>query len=329
MARYKECLPMFRLMAKLSQIIRTGRQKRGSIDFDIPESKIILNKHGKPVKIVPYERGVSQKIIEDFMLMANETVAEHFYFLESPFVYRTHGVPEREKILKLATFINNFGYTIKVRGGEGEIHPKEIQKLLGKIEGTPEEALISRLTLRSMQRAEYNTSCLGHFGLACNYYCHFTSPIRRYPDLQIHRIIKEHLHGRMNEKKIDHFNSLLPMVAKESSAKERRADEAEREVEKLKKAEYMIDHIGEEFDGVISGITSWGIYVELSNTVEGMVHVSKLQGDYYYYKEDSYEMVGKSTGITYKLGQKVKIVVDYVDMSSKAVDFSFVFENER
>ncbi|MCR4989454.1 MAG: ribonuclease R [Lachnospiraceae bacterium] len=322
--RYAQCVPMFELMEKLSHIIRKNREKRGSIDFDIPESKIILNKHGVPVKIAPYERGVSQKIIEDFMLMANETVAEHFYYLESPFVYRTHGTPAADKILKLGTFINNFGYSIKVRGAEGEVHPKEIQKLLAKIEGTPEEALISRLTLRSMQRAEYNTACLGHFGLACNFYCHFTSPIRRYPDLQIHRIIKEHIHGRMNEKKIEHFNSILPMVAKESSAKERRADEAEREVEKLKKAQYMLDHIGEQYDGVISGITVWGIYVELPNTVEGMIHVSKLMGDYYYYKEDTYEMIGQKTGIVYKLGQKVKIVVDYVDMSVKTIDFSFV-----
>ena len=322
--RYKDCIDMFKMMRDLSEIIRKNRQKRGSIDFDIPETKIVLNKHGKPVKIMPYERGVSQKIIEDFMLMANETVAEHFYYLESPFVYRVHGTPSPDKILKLATFINNFGYSIKVRGSEGDIHPKEIQKLLNRIECTPEEALISRLTLRSMQRAEYNTSCLGHFGLACNFYCHFTSPIRRYPDLQIHRIIKEHLHGRMNEKKIDHYNGILPMVTKECSSLERRADEAEREVDKLKKAEYMLDHMGEEFEGVISGITAWGIYVELPNTVEGMVHVSKLFGDYYYYKEDTYEMVGEHTGKTYKLGQKVKIVVDYVDMSGKTVDFDFV-----
>nr|MCR5128960.1 RNB domain-containing ribonuclease [Lachnospiraceae bacterium] len=182
-------------------------------------------------------------------------------------------------------------------------------------------ALISRLTLRSMQRAEYNTSCLGHFGLACNYYCHFTSPIRRYPDLQIHRIIKEHIHGRMSEKKAEHYNVILPMVAKESSAKERRADEAEREVEKLKKAEYMTEHLGEEYEGVISGITSWGIFVELPNTVEGMIHVSDLEGDVFYYKEDTYEMVGLNTGKTYKLGQSIKIVTDYVDMTNRTIGF--------
>ncbi len=321
---YEAEVPMFKLMLELSKIIRANRTKRGSIDFDFPESKIVLNKKGVPVKIMPYERGDAEKIIEDFMLMANETVACHFYYLESPFVYRTHGTPDPEKMQKLGLFINNFGYSMRIRSAEGEVHPKEIQKLLSKIEGTPEEALISRLTLRSMRRAEYSTECLGHFGLACNFYCHFTSPIRRYPDLQIHRIIKEHIHGRMNERKIEHFNSILPMVAKESSSLERRADEAERETEKLKKAQYMLSHIGEEYEGVISGVTAWGIYVELPNTVEGMVHVSKLWGDYYYYKEDTYEMVGRDSGKAYKLGQRVKIKVDAVDMSTKTIDFDLV-----
>lgn len=324
LVRYELEVPMYKLMFELSKIIRANRNKRGSIDFDFPESKIVLNKKGIPVKIMPYERGDAEKIIEDFMLMANETVAEHFYYLESPFVYRTHGTPDPEKMQKLGLFINNFGYSMKIRSAEGEVHPKEIQKLLSKIEGTPEEALISRLTLRSMRRAEYSTQCLGHFGLACNFYCHFTSPIRRYPDLQIHRIIKEHIHGRMNERKIEHFNSILPMVAKETSSLERRADEAERETEKLKKAQYMLSHIGEEYEGVISGVTAWGIYVELPNTVEGMVHVSKLWGDYYYYKEDTYEMVGRDSGKAYKLGQRVKIKVDAVDMMTKTIDFDLV-----
>lgn len=324
MVRYADEIDMFKLMFELSKIIRANRNKRGSIDFDFPESKIVLNKKGIPVKIMPYERGDAEKIIEDFMLMANETVAEHFYFLESPFVYRTHGTPDPEKMQKLGLFINNFGYSMKIRSAEGEVHPKEIQKLLSKIEGTPEEALISRLTLRSMRRAEYSTQCLGHFGLACNYYCHFTSPIRRYPDLQIHRIIKEHIHGRMNDRKTEHFESILPMVAKECSSLERRADEAERETEKLKKAQYMCDHIDEEFEGVISGVTAWGIYVELPNTVEGMVHVSKLWGDYYYYKEDTYEMVGRDSGKSYKLGERVKIKVDAVDMMTKTIDFDLV-----
>lgn len=320
--RYKDEIPMFKLMEELSAILRKLRTKRGSIDFDFPESKITLNKKGVPVKIAPYERDIAQKIIEDFMLLANETVAEHFYWMQSPFVYRVHGNPDPEKILKLGTFINNFGYSIKLRGGDNDIHPKEIQKLLGRIAGTDEEALISRLTLRSMKRAEYSTACQGHFGLACQYYTHFTSPIRRYPDLQIHRIIKEHLRGRMNDNKVEHFNSILDHVAHECSSKERRADEAERETDKLKKAEYMKERIGEDYEGVISGVTDWGIYVELPNTIEGMIHISKLEGDYYYYKEDTYEMVGRDHGKIYKLGQKIKIVVDYVDMATKTIDFS-------
>ena len=324
MARYAEEIDMFTLMEGLSKTLRIDRSKRGSIDFDFPESKIVLNKWGVPVKIMPYERGASQKMIEDFMLLANETVANHFYWMESPFVYRVHGTPDAEKIKKLGTFINNFGYSIKMHLSDGEIHPKEIQKLLCKIEGKPEEALISRLTLRSMKRAEYSTECTGHFGLAFEYYTHFTSPIRRYPDLQIHRIIKEHLCGRMNENRAEHYNSILPGVAKDASSLERRADEAEREVEKLKKAQYMSKKIGEEFEGVISGVTTWGIYVELPDTVEGMVHVSKLMGDYYYYKEDTYEMVGRDTGKAYKLGQKVKVIVDYVDMTTKTIDFNLV-----
>lgn len=321
MQRYEKLVPMFFLMKELSSILRQKRKKRGSIDFDFPESKIILDKNGKPLMIKPYERNTATKLIEDFMLLANETVAQHFYWLEVPFVYRTHENPDPEKILKLGTFINNFGYFIKVKNGDHEIHPKEIQKLLGRIEGTDEEALISRLTLRSMKRAQYSTECTGHFGLACQYYCHFTSPIRRYPDLQIHRIIKEQLRGRLSEKRIEHYQGRLPEVAKHSSEMERRADEAERETDKLKKAQYMQDHIGEIYEGVISGITAWGIYVELSNTVEGMIHVSKLWGDYYYYNEESYEMIGRDSGKRYKLGQKIRIVVDGVDYLQKSVDF--------
>ena len=234
--RFKELVPMFFLMKELADIVRESRKKRGSIDFDFPESKIILDRKGVPLVIKPYERNAATRIIEDFMLLANETVAQHFYWMESPFVYRTHDYPDLEKILKLGTFINNFGYHIKVKSGDNEIHPKEIQKLLGKIEGTPEEALISRLTLRSMKRAQYSVDCTGHFGLACQYYCHFTSPIRRYPDLQIHRIIKEQLRGKLSVNRIDHYKGILPEVAKHSSQMERRADEAERETDKLKKS---------------------------------------------------------------------------------------------
>ena len=287
---YEALVPMFELMRELAGILREKRKKRGSIDFDFPESKIVLDAQGHPIEIKPYERNVATKIIEDFMLIANETVAEHFHWMELPFVYRTHDNPDPEKIDKLGTFIRNFGYSIKSR--QEDIHPKELQKLLAKIEDTPEEALISRLTLRSMKQAKYTIDCTGHFGLACQYYCHFTSPIRRYPDLQIHRIIKEQLRGRLNEKRIDHYNEILPEVAKHSSEMERRADEAERETDKLKKVEFMERHIGEIYEGVISSITAWGVYVELPNTIEGMIHVSMLPGDYFYYDEETYEMVG-------------------------------------
>ena len=317
--KYEAFVPMFEQMGALSAILRAKRRKRGSIDFDFPETKIILDKEGRPVDIKPYERNTATKIIEDFMLLANETVAEHFYWMDMPFVYRTHDNPDPEKINQLGIFIGNFGYGMKTAGEE--VHPKEIQKLLGKVEGTPEEALISRLALRSMKQAKYSVECTGHFGLACGYYCHFTSPIRRYPDLQIHRIIKEHLRNRLKENRIQHYESILPQVADRSSKMERRAEEAERETDKLKKVEYMESRIGERYEGVVSGITGWGIYVELPNTVEGLIHVSALKGDYFYYDEANYEMVGKNTGRKYKLGQKISIVVERTDRFARTVDF--------
>ncbi len=318
---YEELVPMFQNMQELAAILRKKRRQRGSIDFDFPESKIILDQKGNPVSIEPYERNVATDLIEDFMLLANETVAQHFYWMEVPFLYRTHETPDTEKIEKLATFIHNFGYHIKIKTSDHEVHPKEIQKLLASIEGTEEEALIARLALRSMKQAKYSVECTGHFGLACACYCHFTSPIRRYPDLQIHRIIKEQLRGRLMEKRIDHYKEILPEVARQTSRLERRADEAERETDKLKKAQYMKHHIGETLEGIISGITAWGIYVELPNTVEGMIHVARLTGDYYYYKEETFEMVGRDTGRCFKLGQRLKVFVDSVDMVSKSVDF--------
>lgn len=325
MAEYEALVPMFEEMKELAALLRGKRKKRGSIDFDFPETKILLNRAGHPVDIKPYERNVATDIIEDFMLIANETVAQHFYWQELPFVYRTHENPDPDKIMKLGTFIYNFGYHLKMK--KDEIHPKEIQKLIANVAGTPEEALISRLALRSMKQAKYTTECTGHFGLACQYYCHFTSPIRRYPDLQIHRIIKESIRGRLKEGRIEHYQAILPGVAKQCSTLERRADEAERETEKLKKVEYMEDRIGEVYEGVISGVTSWGIYVELPNTVEGMIHVSKLQGDYFYYDENAYEMIGEHTKITYKLGQKIRIVVDHVDKIGRTIDFAIPEED--
>lgn len=327
MDEYSDVADMFLEMEELALILRDKRHKRGSIDFDIPETEIILDKDGKPLEIKPYDRNEATKLIEDFMLIANETVAEHFYWQELPFVYRTHETPDPEKIKKLQQFIRNYGYGLKIK--DEDVHPKELQKLLDKIEGTKEEAMITRLTLRSMQRAEYNTECLGHFGLACNYYCHFTSPIRRYPDLQIHRIIKDSIRGRLNDKKINHYNAILPEVARQSSKLERRADEAERECDKLKKAQYMLDHIGETYDGVISSVTNWGIYVELPSTVEGLVHISKLTDDYYSYNETLNELIGERTGRRYTLGMKVKVTVENVDMFIRGVDFALADEESE
>ncbi len=320
-AKYEELVPMFEQMGELAAILRKKRHKRGSIDFDFPETKVILDKKGHPVEIKPYERNTATKLIEEFMLIANETVAEHFFWQETPFVYRAHETPDAEKIEKLVTFIRNFGLNLKA-GHREDIHPKEIQKLLDTISGTDAEAMISRLTLRSMKQAKYSTESTGHFGLACKYYCHFTSPIRRYPDLQIHRIIKEEYRGRLNEDRVVHYRGILDQVANQSSTTERRAEEAERETIKMKKAEFMEDKIGETFEGVVSGITGWGIYVELPNTVEGLVHYTRMPGDRFFFNEATYEMIGEMTGRKYCLGQTVRVVVVDVDKISRTVDFA-------
>lgn len=324
---YEELIPMFELMYELAELLRNRRFKKGSVDFDFPESKITLDKKGKPVNVQVYERNNAHRIIEEFMLAANQTVAEDYFWQELPFVYRTHEVPDPEKIQQLNVFVQNFGYSLKT-GAEDEIHPKEIQKLIHKVEGTPEEALISRLALRSMKQAKYTTGCEGHFGLAMKYYTHFTSPIRRYPDLQIHRIIKENIHNRLDEKRVEHYNRILPEVTAEASRLERRADDAEREVEKMKKAEYMEQFVGESFDGVISGVTTWGMYVELPNTIEGMVRVADIPGDYYYFEEENYQMVGEHTHKVYKLGQKIRVTVDAVDKILRTIDFVIAEEEE-
>ena len=316
-----QIVSMLLCMKELSDILRERRGRRGSIDFDFPETKVILDENGKPVDIRPYERNDATKIIEDFMLMANETVAEEYYWRELPFLYRTHEVPDEEKIRKLSTFINNFGYHIHIRN---EVRPKEIQKLLDRVDGTPEEALISRLALRSMKRARYTTENTGHFGLAAKYYTHFTSPIRRYPDLQIHRIIKENLRGRLNDDRISHYEEILPKVAAQCSERERRAEEAERDVIRMKKAEYMRSHIGEEYEGVISGVTKWGVYVELENTVEGLVHVADMRDDHYEFAEQTYELTGEHSGRSYKLGQTVRVRVTDADKLQRTVNFEII-----
>ena len=318
-AEYAEFAEMFLLMKELADILRKKRHARGSIDFDFPESKILLDEKGKPTEIRAYERNAATRIIEDFMLLANETVAEDYFWQELPFLYRTHDKPDEDRMKRLGTFINNFGYVLRMPGGQ--VYPKEIQKLLDKVEGTPEELLISRLTLRSMKQAKYTIENTGHFGLAARYYTHFTSPIRRYPDLQIHRIMKEALHGGLTGKRISHYEKILPKVAVQTSALERRADEAERETDKLKKVQYMEQFVGQEFEGVISGVTSWGFYVELPNTVEGLVHISELRDDYYVFLEERYELCGEMTGKTYKLGQTIRVQVTGCDRFSKTIDF--------
>lgn len=327
MEEYRDFTEMFALMKELADILRERRYQRGSIDFDFPETKMILDEKGRPVEIRPYERNAATRIIEDFMLMANETIAEDYFWQEVPFLYRTHDTPDPEKMKRLGLFINNFGYTIRTQ--QGEVHPKEIQKLLKKIEGSEEEALISRLTLRSMRQAKYMPVCSGHFGLAAKYYTHFTSPIRRYPDLQIHRIIKENLHGNLTEKRLSHYDKLLTGVSIQCSATERRAEEAERETIKMKKCEYMTKRIGREYEGVISGVTNWGFYVELPNTVEGLVHVSSLQGDYYLFDESRMELRGEMSGRTFRLGQKLRVVVMGTDKLTRTVDFLPVEEENR
>lgn len=324
MAEYDGFVEMFDCMKELADILRDKRSQRGSIDFDFPETKILLDEKGHPTEIKPYERNSATKIIEDFMLMANETIAEDYYWQEIPFLYRTHDNPDPEKMKRLGIFINNFGYSLHLQNGE--VHPKEIQKLLTKIEGTEEEALISRLTLRSMKQAKYMPICGGHFGLAARYYTHFTSPIRRYPDLQIHRIIKENLHGNLTGKRISHYDSILTEVSIQCSQTERRADEAEREVVKMKKCEYMSKRVGQIYEGVISGVTNWGFYVELPNTVEGLVRVSDLYGDYYLFSEEKMELRGERSGRIYRLGQKVKVTVSGTDKLTRTVDFLPYFE---
>lgn len=327
---YSDSVDMFKSMKILSDLLREKRHERGGIDFDFPESKIILDEHDFPVDIHPYDRNPATKIIEDFMLMANETIAEDFFWQELPFLYRTHESPDADRIRRLMILIKNYGYHLNIK--QDSVHPKEFQKLLGRIEGTPEETMISRLVLRSMKQARYTTEDFGHFGLAVSHYCHFTSPIRRYPDLQIHRIIKENIKGRLDDERQAHYYHILPEVAIQTSSTERRADEAEREVEKMKKAEYMSKRIGQRYVGVVSGITNWGLYVELPNTCEGLIRLQDMDDDYYVFDEIGYTLTGEDTGRIFRLGEKVGIIVKDVDFLSKTVNFmpddTIFFEEE-
>lgn len=322
--RYADFVPKFRLMEELCLVLRDKRLRRGAIDFDFPEGKAILDEKGKPLEIVKRQRSIAEQIIEEFMILANETVAEHMFHLELPFIYRVHEEPDSESVSDLNSFIHLFGYHIK--GSENGVHPRSFQEIVSKVQGRPEEKIVSTVMLRSMKHARYEAACLGHFGLASKYYTHFTSPIRRYPDLEIHRVIKESLNGRIHGKRLETLSRRIPMSADQSSVREQIAEEAERECLDLKKAEYMEQHIGEIFTGVISSVLSFGFFVELPNTVEGLVHVSSLTDDYYTFWEKEMVLFGQHTKKAYRIGDKVNVQVVRVDVDQRKIDFEITDE---
>ncbi|MGN0025542.1 MAG: ribonuclease R [Clostridium sp.] len=324
--RYDYLVDDFRAMEELCNILREKRMRRGAIDFNFEESKIILNDLGKPVDIKPYDRAIANRIIEEFMLVCNETIAEHMYWTNLPFVYRIHEDPDEEKLEKFKEFVYNLGYV--VRWGQ-EAHPRALQDILDKVKGKKEETVVSTLLLRSMMQAKYSPECVGHFGLAAKYYCHFTSPIRRYPDLQIHRIIKEQLNGKIDEKRIAKLSNIVEIASKQSSEMERLAQEAEREVDDLKKAEYMQERIGEEFSAIISSVTSFGLFAELPNTIEGLIHITALDDDYYIYDEAHLCLIGERTKKVYRLGDEVRVRCSRVDIDNREVYFELIEEEDK
>ncbi|WP_288221767.1 ribonuclease R [uncultured Clostridium sp.] len=324
--RYDYLVDDFKAMEELCNILREKRMRRGAIDFNFEESKIILNDLGKPIDIKPYDRAIANRIIEEFMLVCNETIAEHMYWTNLPFVYRIHEEPDEEKLEKFKEFIYNLGYV--VRWGQ-ETHPRALQDILDKVKGKKEETVVSTLLLRSMMQAKYSPECVGHFGLAAKYYCHFTSPIRRYPDLQIHRIIKEQLNGKIDEKRAGKLSGIVEVASKQSSEMERLAQEAEREVDDLKKAEYMQERIGEEFSAIISSVTSFGLFAELPNTIEGLIHITALDDDYYVYDEAHLCLIGERTKKVYRLGDEVKVRCTRVDIDNREVYFDLIEEEPK
>ena len=324
--QYAEILPMLEDMEELRQILGEKRRKRGSVNFDLPESKIILDENGKPIDIKPYEKSIATNMIEEFMLVCNETIAENSFWQEMPFMYRSHQEPDEDKLEKMEQFLRGFGYYLRKK--DGEIHPRDLQKVLQKAEETDEERIITRMVLRSMMQARYTAENGGHFGLAAKYYCHFTSPIRRYPDLEIHRMIKKMLHGELDEKASAYYRRKMPDWAKHCSKQERVAEDAERDTDALKKVEFMEDKVGQIYEGIISGVTNWGIYVELPNTIEGMVALSQMDDDYYEFDEKKMLVFGKRTKKSYRLGDKVVVSVAKVDRMMGTIDFVFEEENE-
>ncbi|WP_219834943.1 ribonuclease R [Paenibacillus sp. R14(2021)] len=324
-ARYAELVDTFKLMEELAMRLRGMRMKRGAIDFDFVEAKVIVDSDGKAVDIVKRERSIAESIIEEFMLAANETVAEHFYWLKVPFLYRTHDNPDQEKLLHFVQFAANFGYTIKGKGGS-VIHPRALQTLLEDVRGSKEQTVISTVMLRSMKQAKYDAESLGHFGLAAEFYSHFTSPIRRYPDLVIHRVMREVLEngGTLSDPRQEALAARMPDIAQQSSERERVAVDAERDTEKLKKCEFMLDKVGEEFEGIISSVTSFGIFVELPNTVEGLIRLSDLSDDYYHFHEQHMLLIGERTSKTFRIGDEVRIRVARVNMDEHTIDFEML-----
>ena len=322
--RYSPLIEDFRLMKELAMKLRDARMRRGAVDFDFEESKIIVDENGKAVDIVKRERSVAEQIIEEFMLAANETVAEHFHWLKVPFLYRIHEDPDPEKLQNFMAFAANFGYHVKGRGNS--VHPRALQDLLEQIQGTKEQTVISTMMLRSMKQAKYDAESTGHFGLAAEYYSHFTSPIRRYPDLVIHRVMREVLEsgGALSEKRHEYLASRMPDIAQQSSERERVAVEAERDTEQLKKCEYMKDKVGEEFDAMISSVTSFGMFIELDNTVEGLIRLSALTDDYYHFDEAHMALIGERTSKVFRIGDEVKIRVAKVNMDEHTIDFELV-----
>ncbi|WP_233201411.1 ribonuclease R [Sporosarcina sp. P13] len=320
---YEEIVPMLNDMAKLAAIFRQKRQDRGAIDFDFKESKILVDEEGNPTDVIIIERTVSEKLIEEFMLVANETVAEHFHWLQVPFLYRIHEDPKEEKLQRFFEFLTNFG--IVVKGTGNQVHPRALQEIVESIEGLPEESVISTMLLRSMQQAKYFQESIGHFGLSTEFYTHFTAPIRRYPDLIVHRLIRTYLFEKdLTTQTIAHWSARLPEIAQHTSERERRAVDAERDTNALKKAQFMVDKIGEEFEGVVSSVTNFGIFVELENTIEGLVHVQNMNDDYYRFDDRQMMMIGERSGKQFRIGDEVKVRVISVKPEEQAVDFEIV-----
>ncbi len=318
--KLKDILNDLDQMYELMQILNDKRERRGSIDFDFAETYIELDENGKPIDVRVAERRVANRLIEEFMLVTNETVAEEFFWAEIPFLYRVHEEPNAEKLQDFSKFIHNFGYSLKGK----EIHPKELQLLTKEIKGKKEEPVISTLLLRSLKKAVYSPEAGIHFGLAAQYYSHFTSPIRRYPDLVIHRIIKDYLKGRLSSDRINKWEKILPEIADHTSMTERRAEDAEREVDDLKKAQYMSERIGEEYVGIVSSVTNFGLFVQLENTIEGLVHFNNMDDDFYRFDEENYYIIGERTNRIYRLGDEVRVEVIGADIAKRTIDFRLI-----